>query len=70
MEGKLDPRTRHYLLPKQIVWQTEGKARPSGASGLLEAGGIPCRLKHEGEAPGILLDFGREIHGGIQIANV
>ena len=26
-----------------------------------------CKLENNGEAPGVLLDFGREIHGGVQL---
>ena len=26
-----------------------------------------CRLVNDGESPGVLLDFGRELHGGVQI---
>lgn len=63
--GKLDPRARRYLLPVQIVWQTESL----GSAGLLQEGGVSCHLKYDGHPPGLLLDFGREIHGGIQITN-
>jgi hypothetical protein len=27
-----------------------------------------CLLRHQGQPPGVLLDFGRELHGGVQIA--
>ena len=29
--------------------------------------GADCKLKNVGVAPGVLLDFGREIHGGVQL---
>ncbi len=67
--GVLDPRTRRYLLPSRIVWQTEGKARPLGSKGLLEDGGVSCHLNYKDDVPGLLLDFGREIHGGVQLTN-
>ena len=67
--GSLDPRVRRYLLPTSVVWQSEGSARPFGAAGLLEEGGVSCLMRFEDAPAGILLDFGREIHGGIQITN-
>lgn len=69
-----DPRVRRYISPSRIVWQTEGKAAPDHLEGLFVpsdqstvTGGSPCTLRHQGEAPGFLLDFGRELHGGIQL---
>ena len=79
-----DPRTRTYVNPVRIVWQTP-KASGFGvrfavkdAEKLLEKryGQVPeggfwqasgCRLVNDGEVPGILLDFGRELHGGVQL---
>ncbi|HOF87044.1 MAG TPA: alpha-L-rhamnosidase C-terminal domain-containing protein [Armatimonadota bacterium] len=71
----IDPRTRTYLLPTRIVWQTTGAAAPENAAHLLRPGHCQatyptracCRLTHRGAAPSLLLDFGREIHGGVQI---
>ncbi len=60
-----DPRVRRYVWPTRVVWQTEGLQ----TQGLLVENGPACALKHDGHAPGILLDFGRELHGGIQIDN-
>jgi alpha-L-rhamnosidase len=69
-----DPRVRRYIPPARIVWQTLGAAAPRNPERLFAAadqatlgGGVPCVLKHEGEAPGLLLDFGRELHGGVQL---
>jgi hypothetical protein len=67
--GTSDPRARRYLLPKRIVWQSPVPAAPSGANGLLEAGGVPCQLRYEDAPPGLLVDFGREIHGGVELRN-
>lgn len=69
-----DPRVRRYVMPARVVWQTGGKAAPENPERLLHpadqttvTGGAPCILRHQGEVPGLLLDFGRELHGGIQI---
>ncbi|HEX2949295.1 MAG TPA: alpha-L-rhamnosidase, partial [Armatimonadota bacterium] len=67
-----DPRTRQFLLPVHIVWQSDGDAAPEASDALLvnntgqcRFGSIAvCRIRHAG---GILLDFGRELHGGIQL---
>ena len=37
---------------------------PEGAWGKKSTG---CRMVNSGEVPGILLDFGRELHGGVQL---
>ena len=67
--GAHDPRIRRYVLPKAVVWQTDGAARPEGAENLLTGDDAPCRMKYEDDAPGILVDFGQELHGGIEIRN-
>lgn len=72
-----DPRVRRYVTPQRILWQSkEPGAVVENARHLLEpfAGQITlehraaCVLRHQGRAPGVLLDFGRELHGGLQIA--
>ncbi len=65
----LDPRVRQYVTPARIVWQTDGARAPRNPENLLKPGNGPCVLQNNGEAPGIVLDFGREIHGSVQIAN-
>jgi hypothetical protein len=77
-----DPRVREYIAPKRIVWQsTEAGAVVEHAESLLTADGDQatvdnttsgslCTLRHNGKAPAILLDFGRELHGGVQITSV
>ncbi len=67
--GNHDPRIRVYMAPTAVVWTTEGDASPSGAEHLLTPGGGSCHMRYEDKAPGLLLDFGREIHGGIMITN-
>ena len=81
-----DPRTRIYVMPTRVVWQTPEPVRGYGKRFAIERpdvllakkrGQVPesgfwvpskCRLVNRGETPGVLLDFGQELHGGIQIA--
>ena len=72
-----DPRVRTYVTPARIVWQTENTAKASvqNAAFLLKntSGQISltnpelCVFENKGEAPGVILDFGTELSGGIQI---
>lgn len=72
-----DSRTRSYLTPQRIVWQSSGQGVLQNPEGLLEKGNNGqseltdkqvCIMKStETEHPAILLDFGKEIQGGIQI---
>ena len=72
ISGEIDPRTRRLLLPTRIIWCTEGDNAPRGAEVLLTsatsqatvAAGPRCVLPPGGA---ILLDFGQELHGGVQI---
>jgi alpha-L-rhamnosidase len=76
-----DPRTTYYIDPVRIVWQTEDDSSALERPELLMLGrdgqsllNTPmekaCILRNEGSAPGILLDFGIELHGGVQICIV
>ena len=66
-----DERTRLLLDPVKVLWQTENV---ENSESLLENKskqislhtGSPCILKNQGAA--ILLDFGRELHGGIEFS--
>ncbi|MDQ1914681.1 alpha-L-rhamnosidase C-terminal domain-containing protein [Paenibacillus sp. GD4] len=73
-----DPRTRYYIDPVRIIWQSKEDSSRLERTELLLAGrdgqsvlSSPmekaCILRHEGSAPGFLLDFGTELHGGVQI---
>ncbi len=65
-----DPRERTYIAPARVVWTTDGAATPQGADSLLTLGEGMCILESkDGREPGLLLDFGRELHGGVQIVN-
>ncbi|MDR2041692.1 MAG: alpha-L-rhamnosidase [Tannerella sp.] len=73
-----DSRARTYLTPQRIVWKYDGRGQLiKNAEGLLAAGNNGqseltdkqvCIMRSTGnEYPSLLLDFGREIHGGLQI---
>lgn len=72
-----DTRARVYLTPHKIVWKYDKDGTLlSGADNLLLPGNgqsvlstdNPCILKSTGtDKPSLLLDFGKEIQGGIQI---
>ncbi|MGF7033658.1 hypothetical protein J2T17_004606 [Paenibacillus mucilaginosus] len=73
-----EPRTRYYIDPVRIVWQSEDESPAIERAELLLTGRDgqsvlstsmekACIFRHEGNAPGILLDFGTELHGGVQI---
>ena len=73
----LDPRVREYVMPTRVLWQSPAEdcsvenaqqlLQPFSGQITLESKGT-CMLRHKGKPPGLLLDFGRELHGGIQIA--
>lgn len=77
-----DPRVRTFIMPTRIVWvspPTE-KSSVTNPDYLLrdKKGQIPdgawmkadgCVLTNGGETASILVDFGRELHGGLQIGS-
>lgn len=62
-----DPRVRRYLLPTRVVWTTPHGVEAPGH--LLDESDEVCVLQPctGGEPAGVLLDFGRELHGGVRI---
>ena len=72
---EIDPRRREFILPTRIVWQTEGADAPQDSVSLLTSriSQAPledrpyCTIPRTGRPTGLLLDFGRELHGGVQI---
>lgn len=68
----VDPRVRRFVTPTRVVWQSEAPQAPQNSEKLLAPTSDqaflnpvePCRLV-SGSA--LVLDFGRELHGGIQI---
>ncbi len=73
----IDERVRRYIYPQRIVWQSENtpEAKITGAEKLISSikkqitlnESSSCTLINKGKAPGILLDFGKELQGGVQI---
>ena len=67
-----DPRIRQYVEPSRIVWQSDGVENANSLF-LNRSGQItlkpnnPCILKSDEDGGSILLDFGKELHGGVQI---
>mgnify|MGYP002541645009 FL=1 len=71
---QFDTRTRAYISPVRIVWM-QNEELISGSENLLLQGNGQATTANtpkcvltakEGKRPSILLDFGREIHGGLQ----
>jgi len=72
-----DERVRRYIYPQRIVWQSENtpRAQVNGAKKLISSmqkqvtleQSSPGTLVNKGDSPGILLDFGVELHGGVQL---
>lgn len=71
---EVDPRVRRYVLPCRIVWNS-GEDTVQNAQALLtkRSGQVtldasnPCVLRSNGKKGALLLDFGKELHGGVQI---
>lgn len=63
-----DPRVRAFVMPTRIVWASKnGVTTPEN---LLRPDDSICVLKPTGESAepaGVLLDFGREMHGGVRL---
>lgn len=75
--GERDERTRLYLTPRRVVWETGAPAGfVENSASLLEnkSGQISlygddlCLLCNRGTPPAILLDFGQELHGGLEFS--
>lgn len=76
-KAEKDTRARVYLSPVKILWQSDlSRKYIQGAENLLKLGNSQAELvnkdmitlKSDAETkPGILLDFGKELHGGLQL---
>ena len=72
---QIDTRQREFFLPTRIVWQSEAAHAPKDSISLLTSniGQAPlearpyCTIPSTDHPTSLLLDFGRELHGGIQI---
>ena len=83
---RADPRTRTFVTPKRVVWTSGdtvygNRSVVKNAEWLLAPrfGQIPeerwrgacgCAMENNGENPSVILDFGRELHGGLQIGSM
>ena len=69
------PITSFFVAPTRIVWQSDVGVKNAGAllaphagQAVLKEPQPPCELNSSSNAPaGVLLDFGRELHGGIEL---
>ncbi|MEM9983590.1 MAG: alpha-L-rhamnosidase C-terminal domain-containing protein [Bacteroidota bacterium] len=74
VRGDAHPIKRSYLSPVRILWQSE-EAEILNSQRLLEPGSHQastvneglCTLKNKGGKAAILLDFGKELHGGLEL---
>lgn len=77
-----DPRVRAFVRPTRVVWysETNGQSAVTQAEVLLgeKYGQVPegaflagsgCRMENKGAPASVLVDFGRELHGGVQLAS-
>lgn len=75
-----DPRVRTFVMPARVMW-TSGQSAESSVDnaeillapkyGQVPEGvfhdGAGCRMENKGAAASVLVDFGRELHGGVQL---
>jgi hypothetical protein len=78
-DGKIqdDPRARTFISPLRVVWQSdtsgqhilnsENLLKPGIGQADLVGKGITTLKSTDSVKPGILLDFGKELHGGVQL---
>lgn len=72
-----DPRRRSYVLPTRIVWQSAGRSAPRHSEAILQAGASQasvwsapgCILRAQRQPSALVLDYGRELHGGVKIVH-
>ena len=77
-----DPRVRTFIMPTRVVWFSPNSEKSSVANpeilltkkhGQVPEGiflaGSGCRMENKGEPASVLVDFGRELHGGVHLAS-
>lgn len=65
---KQDGRCRYYVNPKALVWQSNGGGSLCGVENLLSDDLSVCKIHTGGgDAPAIVLDFGEQYNGGIEL---
>ncbi len=63
-----DSRTRFFSLPTRVVWQDPGAGRIENPDALLREDETFCRMAPgPGPGPAIVIDFGRELNGGVSL---
>ena len=72
-----DQRVRRYIYPRRVLWVSANNKNAfvanadamvaTRASQVTLDDTLICRLRNNGQAPGLLLDFGVEIQGSVQI---
>ncbi len=71
--SETDPRVRKYMLPVRVIWHSAEGVENPGVLLKKRTGQVtldasdPCVLRTGSSRTGILLDFGTELHGGVQI---
>lgn len=63
----LDPRVRHYVLPTRIVWKSGGDNAFENLERVCQDGAKSAMMRYTDAPASIVLDFGREIHGGVHL---
>ena len=77
-----DPRTRTFVMPTRVVWVSPNTDQSSVANAEIliapKLGQVPegiflegsgCRMENKGAPASVLVDFGRELHGGLSLAS-
>ncbi len=63
-----DSRTRFFCLPTRIVWQDAGGGQIENPDTLLREDETFCRMTPgSGPGPAMVIDFGRELNGGVSL---
>ncbi len=66
--AKKDSRTRFFCLPTRVVWQDAGAGKIENPDALLREDETFCRMTPgSGPGPAIVIDFGRELNGGVSL---
>lgn len=73
--GERSPLATFYIAPTRVVWQSENGVRnadsllkPHAGQAVLKEPQLPCTLIAVSDAPaGVLLDFGRELNGYVEL---
>jgi hypothetical protein len=78
----IDPRVRTLVMPERVMWVSANSesSKVDNAEILLKEkyGQVPegaflagsgCRMESKGAPASVLVDFGRELHGGVQLAS-